>query len=405
MLNESAESGGQTGTGTPPETATPSRYPGARMAMFYAALFAVIGVNMPFWPLWLASRGLDPSEIGVVVSLGLAMKVIANPLLGHFADRSGQRRSLMIFLSMGAALAYGSFWFGHSFWVLAVISMCYFALWSPLIPLGENVTMLLVREQGFDYGRIRLWGSVGFIVASVGAGLVLARQATEDVPDLIYMMVTGAIVLTSLTCIALPRTAPVRAESRRWTALAVLSDRRFVLFLVCSALIQASHSAYFAFATLHWKVLGHSELVIGVLWAVGVAAEIVLFVFAKKAVARIGALRLLMWGAAAGCIRWSLMPIDLPLAALFPLQVLHAFTFAAAHLGAMFFITDQIEQKFSATAQTLYSSAVMGVALSATTLVSGYLFELYGSAVFIAMAVMSLGGLMLSLVMIRTQNQ
>lgn len=370
------------------------------MALFYAALFTVIGVNMPFWPIWLSSRGLGPMEIGVVVSLGLAMKVLANPLVGHLADRSGRRRSLMIVLALGAALAYGSFWFAHSFLVLAIISMCYFALWSPLIPLGENVTMLLVRERGLDYGRIRLWGSIGFIVASVGAGLVLSDRDPDQVPDLIYLMVTGAIIITSLTCLALPRSAPPRAEGRRWTALHVLADRTFVVFLFCSGLILASHSAYFAFATLHWKALGHSELMIGLLWGVGVLAEIMLFVFSKRAVARIGALGLLLSGAVAGGVRWSLMPLDLPIAALFPLQLLHGVTFGAAHLGAMYFISERIEQKFSATAQSLYSSAVMGIALSATTLLSGYLFETYGAAVFFAMAAMSLGGFVLCLMMI-----
>ena len=317
---------------------TPRRHPGARMAVFYAALFTAIGVNIPFWPIWLSSRGLGPVEIGMIVSLGLAMKVIANPLLGHLADRSGRRRSLMIMLSIGAVAAYASFWFGHSFLMLALISMCFFAFWSPLIPLGENLTMMLVTEHGLDYGRIRLWGSVGFIVASVGAGLILSGRDPDQVPELIWMMVTGAIVLTSLSCMALPRSTPPRAEARRWTTLQVLSDRRFVVFLVCAALIQASHSAYFAFASLHWKALGHSELIIGLLWGVGVFAEIVLFLYARQAVARIGALGLLLSGAVAGVIRWSLMPVDLPLALLFPLQLLHAFSFGATHLGAMYFI-------------------------------------------------------------------
>ncbi len=372
-------------------------HPAVRLGIFYAALFGVIGINIPFWPIWLSSRGLGPVEIGMVVSLGLAMKVIANPLIGHLADRTGRRRSLMVFLGLGAALAYGSFWFAHSFVMLAFVAMCYFAMWSPLIPLGENLTMLLVSERALDYGRIRLWGSIGFIVASVGAGLVLSGRD----PSLIYMMVTGAIVLTALSCLALPASTPERAEVKAWTIGRVLSDRRFVVFLICAALIQASHSAYFAFATLYWKSLGHSELIIGLLWGFGVLAEIVLFVYAKQALARVGAMGLLLLGAAAGVVRWSLMPLDLPLAALFAVQVLHAFTFGAAHLGAMYFIAGQIEQKFSATAQGLYSSAVMGIALSLTTLLSGYLYEHHGALVFFAMAAMSLGGLVICLFMIR----
>ncbi len=99
------------------------------------------------------------------------------------------------------------------------------------------------------------------------------------------------------------------------------------------------------------------------------------------------------------------MPVDLPLALLFPLQLLHAFSFGATHLGAMYFIAEQIEQKFSATAQGLYSSAVMGIGLGLATLLSGYLFELHGAAVFFAMAGMSLGGFVICLYMIRTKRR
>lgn len=389
----------------PPETAKRGLSglllkPGIRLGLFYAALFAVIGINVPFWPVWLASRGLDPSEIGIVVSAGLAMKVIANPLIGHVADRSGHRRSLMIALGFGAVVAYGSFWFAHSFLALVLVAMLYFILWSPLIPLGENMTMMMDKDRDLDYGRVRLWGSLGFIAASIGAGLVLTGRD----PDLIYMMVTGAIALTAISCITLPTSTPDRAETHRWTVGQVLGNRFFVAFLICASLILASHSAYFAFATLHWKALGHSELVIGLLWGIGVIAEIILFIYARRLLSRMGALGMLLTGAAAGVVRWAMMPLDMPLAGLFFLQVLHAFTFGSAHLGAMYFISDHIEQKFSATAQGLYSSAVMGIALSLATLLSGYLYERYGALVFLAMAVMCLAGFVLCLLMIRDRR-
>lgn len=386
MLSESGES--------VPE---PSTRPALRLAVYYGALFAVLGVNVPFWPVWMASRGLTSAEIGMALSLGLAMKVVVNPLVGHLADRTGRRRLLMIVLSIGAASAYASLWFGHDFLSLALMAMVFFCFWSPLIPMGENLTMLLVKARGLDYGRIRLWGSLGFVAASVIAGIVLKDRH----PDLIWMMVTGGIVVTALSCLLLPRATVPLSETRRWTALQVLSDRRFGVFLVMAALTLASHSAYFAFSSLHWQALGHSELIIGLLWGLGVIAEVILFVYAKQALARVGALGLLLIGGIAGVVRWSLMPLDLPLVLLFPLQVLHAFTFGAAHLGAMYFITDQVDPKLSATAQGLYSSAVMGIALSLTTLLSGYLFEAHGGLVFLAMAAMSLGGALIAGFMIK----
>ena len=207
MLSESGESVG-------PREPQATR-PALRLGIYYAALFAVLGVNVPFWPVWMASRGLSAAEIGMALSLGLAMKVVVNPLVGHLADRTGRRRLLMIGLSIGAAVSYGCLWFGHDFVALTLIAMVFFCFWSPLIPMGENLTMLMVKGRGLDYGRIRLWGSLGFVVASVAAGIVLKGRD----PDLIWMMVTGGIVITALSCMALPRVRVPRAESRRWTAL------------------------------------------------------------------------------------------------------------------------------------------------------------------------------------------
>ncbi len=369
-----------------------------RLAVFYTVLFGAIGVNMPFWPLWLTARGLDAREIGMVLSLGLAMKVITNQLAGHVADRTGRRRPIMMALAFGATLAYGSFWFGHSYGVLAVMSVMFFAFWSPLLPLNENLTMMSVKRHGLNYGRIRLWGSVGFIAASSIAGVVLSGRS----PDLVYVMVVSLIGMTFLCTMVLPDLRVARTETRGLTALRVLADRRFVVFLIASALIQASHSAYYAFASLHWKGQGHGEGVIGLLWAEGVLAEIVLFIFAAQALARVGPLGLLLLGGLAGVVRWGLMPFVEALPLIAVLQLLHAFSFGAAHLGAMYFISERIDARLSATAQGLYSSAVMGIALSTATLVSGYLYDASGGLVFLAMAGMSFFGLVVCIALMQS---
>ena len=126
-----------------------------RLALFYAALFSLVGVHLPFWPVWLKAHGLGPTEIGVVLAVGVGVKVIANPLVAAFADRLGQRRPIMIALSLLALAAFSLFAWTGGFWGILGVTVLFFAAWSPIMPLGESLTMLAGGGRELDYGRIR----------------------------------------------------------------------------------------------------------------------------------------------------------------------------------------------------------------------------------------------------------
>ena len=187
-----------------------------KMALFYGAVFALIGIHAPFWPVWLQAKGLEPSEIGAIVAAGFGIKVIFNPLIAHAADRRGQRRPIILTMAVLAFAAFTLFAFTDGFWPILLVSMLFFAVWSPIMPLGESLTMLAGSkikdgERELDYGRIRLWGSLTFIAAAVGTGTVLAGRT----PDIIYWILLGALALIVGVCFFLPRTrAPQSAETR-----------------------------------------------------------------------------------------------------------------------------------------------------------------------------------------------
>ena len=351
------------------------RHPGGeatRLGVFYAASFLVVGIQLPFWPVWLAGRGLDAQEIAMVFAAAIWAKVIATPALGALADRLGRRRAVMIALAACACAAYAGLWPVAGFWPLLALNLVAGMAQSALMPLGDSITLAAVRNEGLDYGRIRVWGSVSFIVAAVGSGALLAISPPGSSPgsspagsadNQILLLVLAASAVLVAACIGIPpatrRAGVIRS---RWAALRLLAaDRRFWLFVVSAAALQSSHQLYYGFGTLYWRELGFSDTVIGVLWAEGVVAEIVLFWYSAPFVARLGPLGLMALGGAAGIVRWSLMGVLPGLGAAAGLQLLHALTFGASHLGAMHFLASSVPPGVAASAQSLYAALSAGL--------------------------------------------
>src|SRR6266568_3220542 len=171
--------------------------PTARLGAFYAASFLVVGIQLPFWPVWLAGRGLDPQQIAFVFAAAIWAKVIATPALGALADRLGRRRAVMIALAAAACAAYAALWPVAGWWPLLALNIIAGVAQSALMPLGDSITLAAVREDGLDYGRIRVWGSVSFILAAVGSGVLLAISSPGGSPaapadDQILLLVLAA---------------------------------------------------------------------------------------------------------------------------------------------------------------------------------------------------------------------
>jgi len=363
----------------------------ARLAGFYGVIFFLIGVMVPFWPLWMTSRGLTPEDIGVVMAVGMLMKVGANPLVAGFADRTGERRRPLILLSIAACLAFAAFWAADGFWPVLAVTMAFFLCWSPLMPLIETLTMQLGANGQLDYGRVRLWGSLTFIAAAWGGGWVLTGRDE----DIIYWIILGSAATVIAAAMLLPDARLPKADHGRSFApiLRVLKDRTFLWFILATGLIQTSHVIYYAFGTIHWRNAGHSEAVIGGLWAEGVIAEVVLFIWGGKVIKRVGPARLIALAGLAGLIRWWGTGITDALPALLVLQILHGATFGAAHLGAIHFIAQRMEASISATAQSVYAAAVSGIGFSIVSIFSGHMFAAHGGGAYLPMAVMAgLGG-------------
>ena len=252
------------------------------------------------------------------------------------------------------------------------------------------------RSGALDYGRVRLWGSLSFIVASLGSGLAIGWLGPQSVLPLLLaataLMVLGAHFLPREPASRGLSPAAVLRRPKLADAFELARSPLFLLFLLAASMVQASHALYYSFGTLNWQAQGIPDGAIGALWSVGVVAEIALFAASGRVIAYFGTARLLMLAGLAATLRWGLMAFDPVLWATALLQILHAMSFGAAHLAAIHFMTHAVPEDRAATAQGLYAAVVAGLVLGLVTIACGPLYRTFAGEAYAVMAVLALIG-------------
>ena len=372
-----------------------------RVALLFAAISVITGTNLPFLPMWLDWTGLGPREIAFVSAAPLFVRVGVTPLIAVAADRVGDHRRFLIALAWAGVASLLLLAQARSFWPILGCMVLFAIAWTTIMPLAETVAMSGVRAAGLDYGRMRLWGSLSFIAASVLGGRVVEALGPASA---IWLIITGA-VMTAAAAHALRRpiglrrlaaaTSPPRLDPVG--ALGLLRSRLFLVFLLAGGAVQAAHAVFYTFGTLHWQAQGLSADWAGRLWGISIVAEVALFAFSRAVVARIGAVELIGLGAAAAVLRWLSMGLDPPLLLLVPLQLLHALTFGATHLGAIHFMARAVPEGQAGAGQALYSAVTGGLGMGAAVLIAGPLYADFGGRAYWAMAALAGVGLLASL--------
>ncbi|MEQ9682738.1 MAG: MFS transporter, partial [Rhodospirillales bacterium] len=299
----------------------------------------------------------------------------------------GERKRILVLLSFLGAVTFLAFHWAESFWPIILVTVVFYASRGPILPLMESLTMLTRQRVPFDYGRVRLWGSITFIFGAWGMGLVL----TDAPVDWIHWAIFASVALTFLCALALPDTrAPAAAKGGR-PFREIMAVPGLMAAMTAANCIQASHAVYYKFGSIHWLSAGHGADVIGALWAEGVIAEILLFTFAAATVRRIGAVRMIAIGAAAATLRWAGTAATTDLEWLILLQALHGLSYGATHLGIIHLITERVDPSLSASAQSLFA-ITLGVGMSTASYGAGLLFASLGGGAFWTMAALALAG-------------
>jgi PPP family 3-phenylpropionic acid transporter len=355
-----------------------------RLSIVFTATFSVSAILLPYFPLFLHSRGLDAAEIGTILGVTSLLRLALGPF-GALADRFADRRPVYLGLAVTAFLSFLTYFFVNGFAAILAVTVVTMLFWNPVGTIVEAVAAMHAARGAGDFGRMRSWGSAAFVVVSIGAGWYLRGRPGEAVLTL-QAAALGYAVLVGVFLPPIERKPATQVRLRvRYRDL--LKVPGLIVTFAAAALVHGSHSMLNSFGSIHWASLGFRDDMIGVLWSAGVLAETIIFTYSARLSRLLTAPQWLLLGAAAAVLRWSLFPFVHAPMAWMALQTMHALTFGATHIGAVQFMVKSVGERQSVSAQSLYwtMSAVTG---TVATFLAGPLYAAQGVASFAWMALL-----------------
>lgn len=348
-----------------------SQLPYWRLSGFYFFYFACLGVLVPYWSLYLKWEGFSASDIGELTAILLASRIIAPNVWGWIADHHGQRMRIVRFASFAATLVFTAIFFNQSYlWVAATLLLFSF-FWNASLPQFEVTTLQHLGEHSHHYSKVRVWGSIGFIVIVMALGWLLEFFDPSIVPIALFLSTAG-IWLVSLS---VPESASRHMSLTQVSLKTLLKRPAVIAFLLMCFLMQASHGPYYTFYTIYLEENGYGRGLIGQLWALGVFAEVIIFLFMHRWLPRFGLRYVLLVSLLLSAGRWlliALFPQNLPVLTF--AQLLHAASYGTYHAAAIAWVHRHFTGKTQGRGQALYSSVSFGAGGALGSLISGYLW-------------------------------
>ncbi|CAD6506815.1 3-phenylpropionate MFS transporter [Candidatus Profftia tarda] len=360
------------------------------LGLSYFTYFFSFGIFLPFWSLWLKGEHVSPESIGILLGIGMISRFIGSLLIAPAVKRTSKLIIAIRLISLLALFFSIAFAFCNSWSSLLVVIAGFSLFYGPLIPLTDSLAAIWQRQVGLDYGKVRLWGSIAFVIGSAVTGEAVNIFGHKAI---IYSL-WAALISMLLGMMLRPHNMPedvlqenTEQHSTTWRKL--LTESSVWRFLLCASLQQGAHAAYYGFSTIYWQEAGYTASIVGYLWALGVVAEIFIFAFSKSLLSHVSVSRLLLISCVCAVIRWILMGSTTALPLLIMMQLLHAGSFTVCHLAAMRFIAAR-QGPDVIRLQAVYSALGMGGSVAIMTMVSGFLFKHYHGDIFYVMALVVL---------------
>ncbi len=354
-----------------------------RLSTFYFAYFALLGGLAPYWSVYLDALGYSGQAIGVLMALLTGTKIVAPNVWGWIADRQGSRLRIIRFGAFATTIVFCGLLVRTDFWWMAAVVTLFSFFWNAILSQFEVITLGHLGERTSRYSRIRLWGSVGFIVTVAGLGWLFDRYPVTNLP----WVLLPVILLIWLSTVSVGEEPLRRTEEGGAGFLVLLRRREAITFFVACFLLQVSHGPYYTFFSLFLDLHGYNRTSIGLLWSLGVIAEIVLFLGMHRILPRVGVRGLVLAALVLTTMRWWLIGCyadNLPV--LLFAQCLHAFSFGAFHAAAIDWVHRYFGARHAGKGQALYSSASFGAGSAVGALLSGVLWDAAGPVTAYAVA-------------------
>lgn len=427
--------------------------------------FLMGGIHTPFWQNWLKNGGLSPSEIGIVIGSAPFARPFLGLIIAWFVDKYGSRKWIISALSFGSAIVFSLYMFTNGFWPWLFISLIWAQLiWTASSLLTSMVTITTQRPNAhkaspldlliysimsliaigmlsyfylsnqyttwadlfiilvvaacciitiiislsttkLDYGRFRLWGTVGTITGITYISYFLFSPNYDGNKIMVITLILGMVVL-GIVGLFLPNVKTPKTYHERPPVVRLLREPPIVLLLIIAVLLQGSHGMLYAQGTNYWQEQGLDFGAIGKFWTFGNIGELIIFtigwIFRKK----MRASYILCFAAAIAALRWFLLAIynDETLV-IYMAMAFHGFTYALGHLGAMYWVEKHIPENLAASMQTLYTSVVFGIGIGANMILSGFYYQyISGAFAWMVMAIMALCAAFVALWLSRYKN-
>ncbi len=355
-----------------------------RLSGFYFFYFSLLGATAPFLALYFDHLGFSAARIGELIAIPMLMRCIAPNIWGWLGDYSGRRLAIVRFGALCTLLCFAGIFISQSYAWLALIMALHAFFWHAVLPQFEVITFAHLKDKAERYSQIRLWGSIGFIVAVVGLGELFEVLSLDAYPWALVLIMAGIVLSSWWVPNAQPHMRPNTEDHGGF--LKQVRRPRIMAFYLSVGLMQLSNGPYYTFLSLHLEALGYSRGMIGQLWALGVLAEIVLFMLMARLLARYSLRTVLLASFLITALRWLLLGnLADHLPVLLFAQLMHAATFGAFHAAAMHFVQRSFADRQQGQGQALYA-ALAGVGGAMGALYSGYSWHSLGAAWTFAIA-------------------
>ena len=357
-----------------------------RLSGFYFFYFAFVGAMSPFWGLYLQSLAFNAFQIGVLMSLLQVMRIFAPNIWGHIADLTGRRTRIVQIAAIGSVLVFTGVFVSDSFWWLFAVMAALSFFWSASLPLVEAMTLSHLGDRTDDYGLIRLWGSVGFILMVVGLGYAFDYVPISWLPWAVLVVMLGIVAFARV----IPESEILPHPTDDHSVWEIVKRPEVAALLVACMLMAVTHGPYYTFYSIYLVDHGYDKSTVGWLWALGVLCEIGVFLIIPRIFAQVTPRRLILASFALAVLRFLLIAWGVESTwVVWGAQTLHAFTFGTYHAAAVALIHQHFRGRHQARGQALYTSLSYGVGGTIGGLASGLTWDSLGSAWTFTLAALS----------------
>ncbi len=353
-----------------------------RLSGFYFFYFASLGALIPYWTLYLKSLGYSAQAIGILMAMIPATKIFAPYLWGWLADHTRHPITIIRVANLLAVVTFAGVFVDTGFVWLALVLLVFSFFWNSSLPLFEAMTLNHLGDDEHKYSVVRLWGSLGFIMMVVLLGEYFDMTSIDHAPVVIVILLAG-ILLVSLI---VPERLSAHHENQQGIGRVIRQPVVLAFLLVCFLMLM-SHGPYYTFYSIYLENHGYSRGMIGLLWAIGVMAEVIVFLMMHRLLRGVGARRLLLVSLALTALRWLLIGFFVDnLSVLFFAQLFHAFSFGVFHAVSISLVHRFFTGRHQGRGQALHASLSFGAGGAAGSLFSGLLWDRIDNATLFAIA-------------------